>query len=121
MNKKEIAKILAIADEVYKYKNDGSADVIANVWQSLLENEDYGLIGEALKRHMKTSKFYPTPADILEQAEKLKYIIFNDAMEKEGTYINISSQFMPSDINNHDTDDYKFLAKMQDKLMLEGE
>jgi hypothetical protein len=121
MNKTEVVKILAIADEVYNHQRKGNPEVIINVWYEIMQGEDYGLIGEALKRHIKDSKFYPTPADILEQAEKLKCVILENAMFEDGDYNSIPENMLPKSFKRGDAENQRFLSKLQGKLMLEGE
>ena len=67
MNKEETAKILRI---IYSVHGGNEPDELTiSVWQSLLP-EPYELVLDATRECLRTSKFQPKPADIIEQMHK---------------------------------------------------
>lgn len=45
------------------------------IWRDFFGGEDFRIIGKAVGMHMRNSKFWPTPADILQLKQKAQWLI----------------------------------------------
>ena len=97
---KEEFKILAKGMKaVYTQQNFlPDADAL-NIWYTLLQDLDYMIAQAAIQKHMITSKFPPTIADIREQAAAVSYgekPLWSDGWEKAVRAIKRYGSYNPS-------------------------
>jgi len=75
MDRVETLKILSVIDVVYPRfkttKDKKSMKMLINLWCKMFIDNDYYLVGAALKAHISTSPFPPTVADIKQIIDKL--------------------------------------------------
>jgi hypothetical protein len=75
MDRAETLKILSLIDAAYprfyNAKDQNRAKTLVIIWCKMFINNDYHLVGSALKAHIATSPFPPTVADIKQIIDKL--------------------------------------------------
>jgi len=75
MDRVETLKILSVIDVVYPRfntaKDKKNIEMLVNIWCKMFIDNDYYLVGAALKAHISTSPFPPTVADIKQIIDKL--------------------------------------------------
>lgn len=82
MNKKDIAKLLAILRANYPYTKIDNPEAMMCAWDMCLSEYSSVSVFNAVKLHMKTSKFFPTPADIIEKIPRADLIYSPAAQPK---------------------------------------
>ena len=73
MTKEEMIAIMQYFQAAYSkfYENANPKDVI-RVWYDVFKDEDFIIVGAAAKNYVKTHKYPPTVAEIMEQIELIK-------------------------------------------------
>ena len=74
MNKKDMARVLAILQTNYQKKVENT-EAVVNVWMMTLGDFSTDAVMESAKLHMSTSKFFPTPAEIRENIVRHKILL----------------------------------------------
>lgn len=89
MNKKDIARILAILRANYPYAKFDNAEATTKAWEMSLGEYPAESVFNAARLHMKTSKFFPAPADIIEKMPRadLMFAPADDPKLLEGSQI----------------------------------
>ena len=67
MNREETIKLLAMVRANYPNVKIGDASATVSAWEMALGGYSAELVFKAARLHMMTSKFFPTPADIVEK------------------------------------------------------
>ena len=85
MTREETQKILAVIRAAYPsfYKDSTKSDIAVaiNLWQDMFIDESYQNVALAVKSIIKTSKFAPAIAEVLEQVNKDKETRFHKELE----------------------------------------
>lgn len=70
MNRADVARLLAIVVMAYpnydKFKDEAHVKTMTNMWADFFKDDDSGLVGLAIKKHISTSKWPPAIAEIRE-------------------------------------------------------
>ena len=74
MNKKEIAQALAILKATYPNSKIENAEATVMAWEMVLGSYSTASVMKAIRLHMSTSKFFPTPADIREKMVRAEIV-----------------------------------------------
>lgn len=77
MNKKDTAKILAILKAGYPNAKIENAEATVMAWEMILGSYSAESVMKAVRLHMETSPFFPTPADIRNKIIRAE-MIFTD-------------------------------------------
>ncbi|NMH72808.1 hypothetical protein HF078_06975 [Bacillus sp. RO2] len=81
MNKKEVLDIIQLIEKMYNNpftknvipsEQNNKIKSIVEAWHEFLENQDFNQVRAKVKKHVFTSKFPPTIADIYEEPSDLK-------------------------------------------------
>lgn len=96
MNPEQIANLVGLAIAAYPNMQNKLAGPIAEVWRMTLADLSYDVARQALAAHIATSRFFPTVADIREQAVRLTqpraldwleaWGLVMDAVRRHGSY-----------------------------------
>ena len=71
MTKSEAASLVALAAASYPGMQEKNLGPTAQVWMELLADMPFPLAKQAVMKHITTGKFFPTVAEIRQQAEAL--------------------------------------------------
>lgn len=82
MSNKDIARVLAILRANYPYAKFDDPEATIKAWEMCLGEYSSESVFNAVKLHMKTSKFFPTPADIIEKMQRADLIYSPAAQPK---------------------------------------
>ena len=66
---REITK-LSLCYPMAKYSND-EIDILAGIWIDDLENTDLDVFQEAIKKHRKTSEYFPTIKNLMDHCQAI--------------------------------------------------
>ena len=98
MNREEATKFLAIIKVAYPstYKDIDKDTAIAtvNMWQATFEQVPLVIMEMAFDNYRKSSKFAPTPADIIEELKSLYYVAVGDALTSSGDKLKLCEYVM---------------------------
>lgn len=87
MTKEETIKIMAILKAAYPtyYKDQTQEEALVSVgvWQATLIEYDYKAVSEAVKQLIKTMKFAPSIAEIIEKIEYNRDMRFHKVLEEK--------------------------------------
>ena len=85
MNKKETAQILAIVQAAYPYNpNRANPESTVEAWMMILGDYDAQTVLRAAQFHMKTCKYFPTPADIVQKIGRAELLYTSSGIGIEG-------------------------------------
>ena len=80
MTREETLKLLSVLMANYPYaaKKIEDAAKMADTWEMVLGSYEAEAVYKAARLHMEKSKFFPTPADILEKVTRAA-VLYNEA------------------------------------------
>ena len=84
MSEKECAQILAIVRSVYpNTKNIDNPNATLKGWMMELGSYNADAVLKAARLHIATSKFFPTPADIIEKLVRAQLVYSSSELEPD--------------------------------------
>ena len=78
MTREDVIKILSLIRANYPLVKISDPASMVSAWEMNLGEYDTNLVVKAAKLHMKTSKFFPTPADLINVMARAE-LVYNDS------------------------------------------
>lgn len=77
MNKREFAEVMVIIKAAYPGSNLIPDEMSKNLWFEMLKDLEYDSVLKAVRKHIQTSPFVPTIADIRRSCEEMKFPVWS--------------------------------------------
>lgn len=102
MNLTETANLIFEAQKAYPFNSKGNNDPKATtkLWHTALQDVDYTIGKYALREHISTSKFFPTPIEIKGYAEQIENACKHPIFDLFGVMV-LNSDFNSSTVSRY--------------------